>query len=383
MLLCVFCTYLKAQEKSVSDLNRLNFEGQVSFISSYGPNNLLEAFLGGRYLPQLSYKACIDSSKDISRFFDIELSANTEATSLFHPFTQYQNNSKISPYRGWVRYSSSQLEFRLGLQKIDFGPAMLLRPLQWFNQIDPRDPLQLTNGVYAALAKYYFLNNANIWFWVLYGNDERRGFDVFPSVEDYPELGTRIQLPTPKGEIALSYHRRKVSTQVQDIFESRAGIDGKWDVGIGLWFEINQISLEQNTLSLLGLQALQNQSAFNIGMDYTIGIASGLNLRAEHLYYRTSSELFGKIATSLHLSAMTMSYPLSLFDNLSSVLSYNWAEGKDGLNLLINYEHQFELIISYLMLYYNSSASAVGLQQNDFTNQFAGSGIRLMFVYNH
>ena len=69
-----------------------------------------------------------------------------------------------------MRYSSDQFELRLGLQKINFGSASMLRPLMWFDQMDPRDPLHLTDGVWGLLARYYFLNNANIWLWGLYGN---------------------------------------------------------------------------------------------------------------------------------------------------------------------------------------------------------------------
>merc|ERR1712127_1137306 len=104
--------------------------------------------------------------------------------------------------------NTNQFELRVGLQKIDFGSASLLRPIQWFNQIDPRDPLQLTNGVYGVLGRYYFLNNANIWLWTLYGNEKTRGFDALETNKKVPEFGGRIQYPTKKGEIALSYHHR-------------------------------------------------------------------------------------------------------------------------------------------------------------------------------
>ena len=74
------------------------------------------------------------------------------------------------------------------------------------------------------------------------------------------------------------------------------------------------------------------------------------------------------------------SYPLSFFDNISGVFLYNWTAGNFTFN--INYNHQFEKISAYLMVYYNQSAVS-GIQQNDLVNQFSGSGIRLMIVYNH
>jgi len=54
------------------------------------------------------------------------------------------------------------------LQKINFGSATLFRLLMWFDRIDPRDPLKLTDGVYGLLLRYYFHNNTNIWLWGLY-----------------------------------------------------------------------------------------------------------------------------------------------------------------------------------------------------------------------
>ena len=38
-----------------------------------------------------------------------------------------------------------------------------------------------TNGVNALLGRYYFNNNANIWLWGLYGNEDPRGFDITQS----------------------------------------------------------------------------------------------------------------------------------------------------------------------------------------------------------
>ena len=79
----------------------------------------------------------------------------------------------------------------------------------WFDRIDPRDPLQLTDGVWALLLRYFFLNNANIWLWGLYGNDDVKGWEFLPTVKDDIEFGGRIQVPVPLGELGLSYHHRR------------------------------------------------------------------------------------------------------------------------------------------------------------------------------
>ncbi|MGB0851271.1 MAG: hypothetical protein ACPGTP_08480, partial [Bacteroidia bacterium] len=275
-------------------------------------------------------------------------------------------------------YSGKQLEVRAGLQKIDFGSATLLRPLQWFNEIDPRDPLQLTNGVYGLLGKYSFMNNASIWIWGLYGNEKTRGFDALQTNSSQPEMGGRIQYPTKTGEIALSYHHRKVDASslmalqpLSQVGEQRIAIDGKWDKKVGLWFEASHSFKNQN----LGL--LTNQTMLNLGMDYTFGIGNGLNIIGEHLaltYYVIQKEDLA------HISAATASYPLGLFDNLMSIVYFNW-ETREPI-LFLNYQHSFKQITGYIMAYYNPT-STQGIRQNDFSSSFTGPGIRLMCVYNH
>jgi hypothetical protein len=76
--------------------------------------------------------------------------------------------------------------------------------------MDPRDPLQLTDGVWGVLGRYYFLNNSNIWLWALHGNKELKGWESTKTLNSAPEIGGRIQHPAGRGEIAISYHYRKI-----------------------------------------------------------------------------------------------------------------------------------------------------------------------------
>jgi len=361
--------HLFAQEK-------IDFDGQISLISSFSSDNELNSFIGTRYIPELSYKIPIDSLQ----YIDFEASINLSASTLFHPFDTTNTDANINPYRLWARYVGKQYEVRVGLQKIDFGSATLLRPIQWFNQIDPRDPLQLTNGVYGALGRYYFQNNTNIWLWVLYGNEKSRGFDAIQTNKKIPEVGGRFQCPIPKGEIALSYHHRTANSthisylpQHEKISENRIGIDGKWDVTVGLWFEATHSHKAKN------IGQLTNQTLLNIGTDYTFGIGNGINIIAEHLLISFDEKAFN-FQSPNNISAITLSYPLGFFDKISSVFYYNWT-GK-SFTAFLNYEHQFKKIIGYLMLYYNPAIQQ-GIQQNDFVNNFVGPGIRLMLVYDH
>ncbi|MBN2348626.1 MAG: hypothetical protein JXJ22_07315 [Bacteroidales bacterium] len=202
LVLCFFVLQISAQDSLV-------FDGQASAYVNYSPDNKLNMLAGGRYLPQLDYTVNLINSTKI----DFEGAANIFGTVLFHPFDSSDTEGDIKPYRLWGRFTGKQFEIRLGLQKIDFGSAMLLRPLQWFDEVDPRDPLKFTTGVYGALGRYYFLNNVNIWAWVLYGNENPRGFEIIKNNTRFPEFGGRVQVPVPRGEFAATYHHRTADSR--------------------------------------------------------------------------------------------------------------------------------------------------------------------------
>lgn len=336
----------------------------------------MSASLGGRYIPQLNYKIQLDSTKKI----DFEASANLYGSMAFRPFDSTAFNGAIQPYRGWVRYAGRQFEIRAGLQKIDFGVSTLLRPLQWFNQVDPRDPLRLTNGVYGLLGRYYFLNNANVWLWALYGNEKTRGFDAVKTYKQHPEFGGRVQHPVPRGEVAVSYHHRTAnasqlfhSADYEKIPEDRIGLDGKWDLTVGLWFEVSYTHKYKHT----GL--LTNQTLLNLGTDYTFGVGNGLTVVLEHLLMANDQQPF-RFANTLHLTATTLTYPLGLSDNLSAILYRNW--NTSDMTVLLNYQHQFKRMTGYIIPSYNPKVQQ-GIQENQLVNAFSGPGIRFMLVYNH
>jgi hypothetical protein len=358
---------------------QLSWDGQVSGISSYSPDNAYSLFLGARYIPALNYTHALDSG----RRFDFLASANLSASTFIDPFDSTSSNAQLNPYRLWARYAGKRFQLRLGLQKIDFGVATLLRPLQWFNQIDPRDPLALTNGVYGLMGRYFFQNNANIWLWGLYGNEKRRGFDLLNTNKDIPEWGGRLQLPINSGEIGFTYHHRNASANalldtdsLDKIPESRYAIDIKVDQIIGLSLEATYI---QKAESAENLNDINHQQLINIGIDYTFGLGNGLTLLTEHLIINSNETAFETGNTS-HITALSLSYPLSFFDNISTLAYYSWTN--ETATVFINYQHQFSNFLGYVMAYYNPS-QLIGIQQNDFVNNFSGPGIRLLVVFNH
>ncbi|WP_281615191.1 hypothetical protein [Flammeovirga sp. SubArs3] len=376
---------LLALSIKVTAQSTLDFNGLFQGFTTYSPeSDQQQLWTGVRYIPELKYEFEIDSLQSISAY----VSANIYGS------VQYAGGNSIwegtvAPYRAWVRYAYENSEVRIGLQKIDFGSSTLLRPLQWFNQIDPRDPLGLTNGVYAALGKYYFKNNANIWFWALYGNEETRGYDILQTVRNHPELGGRLQLPTPKGEIAFSYHHRTAvfdnRWNINDpLFietpENKYGVDGKWDIGIGIWFEgtytktKDPIVLNANSDPL----GLTHQALLDVGIDYTI---KGVNIVFEHLFTRYGEEI-NQPQYKGNTSAISFNYPVSFFDNISLMIYQDWTN--DGTGVYATYNHDFDIWTGYIMAYYNPTTQISTPYVNNDLNQFTpGFGLRLMATLNH
>jgi hypothetical protein len=356
---------------------KLEFKGQASAWMNFNPSNELELWGGVRYLPQLNYKYGGESKNLI----DFEASANLNGTLGTHPFDTLYSTGKIKPYRLWARYSSEQLEIRAGLQKINFGSATMIRPLMWFDKIDPRDPLQLTDGVWGVLGRYYFLNNANLWLWVLYGNEDPKTWEIGNTSQEQPEFGGRFQTPVPKGEMALTYHHRLCNTDPLELSsvtselipENRIGIDGKWDLGVGLWFEAVWMNKSRN------IGPFTNQLMASIGIDYTFGIGNGLNFIFEQLLFAYNEKPF-QMNNPFVFSTLSLNYPVSLNDNLSAMVYYDWVN--NGLYNIATWNHQFNNLTLYCMGYCNPKNYKMPLTAND-VNLFAGTGIQLMIVWNH
>lgn len=357
--------------------NPLEFRGQLSAYGAYNPNSDLDVMFGGRYIPELTYRHSLHNNHSL----DFMASANIYGSLLTRPFYTNTTDGDVQPYRIWARYTGNQYEIRAGLQKINFGSATVLRPLQWFDEIDPRDPLQLTNGVYALLGRYYFMNNANIWLWLLYGNEKTRGFEAVPSNEHIPEFGGRFQYPVPAGELALSYHNRTADSRdviglpvLDKVPENRIGLDGKWDVEVGLWFEAVYVSKTKD------VGQLTHQHYLTLGTDYTFGVGNGLNVVAEHMLASLDEKAFAFDGAISNTSAATIMYPLTLNDNISSVFYYSWEE--EVVSAFVSYEHQFRRLVGYIMAYYNAETTTQ-LQQNELLYNLTGPGLRLMVVFNH
>jgi hypothetical protein len=253
----------------------------------------------------------------------------------------------------------------------------------WFDRLDPRDPLQLTDGVYGLLLRYYFLNNANIWAWALYGNDSPKGWEAIGTAKDTVEYGGRVQLPLRSGELALTYNHRRtdivpeagplVPLTRERIPESRIGLDGKWDVGVGFWFEATLTHQDYDFLPQPW------QRACTLGMDYTFGWGNGLNVMGEHLRLDRSASAFGP-GDGADFLALFLRYPVSVFVDLTAIFYYDWKE-KEFYRFL-SWQRTYDRWRFNLIAFWNPDALRIFPTQPG-GNPFAGKGFQLMIVYNY
>jgi len=265
--------------------------------------------LGIRYIPELHMSIPSESESP----WDMELQFNTVSSIPIDTLANLDPECAVSLYRWWFRYTTDQFETRIGLQKINFGPARILRSLRWFDSLDTNDPLQLTTGVTGVLARYFFVNNANMWVWGLFGNTGLKGSETYLTADNTMEWGGRYQHPVPLGEMALSVHRRQIEYGERAI-QNRVAIDGQWDVGVGLWLEA---VFQETSLSSL---ADPWQTGLTVGGDYTVDVGTGLHVSLETMVVNTTQ--------TLQYTAMMIDASVSIIDTISLILNYDHQQQK-------------------------------------------------------
>lgn len=354
-------------------------QGQASGWITSNPDKSPVSQIGLRYIPELTIEKKFND--DLAADADLSLNAYTEVDFEKDLHPEYQE--KIKAYRLWSRLSSNTFEVRIGLQKMSFGTATLFRPLMWFDKIDPRDPLQLTDGVYALLARYYFRGNANIWFWALYGNDETKGWENAPKEKKTVEYGGRVQTPLWTGEVGFSVHHRgadlrnmtgvAIAAGRSSATENRFALDGKWDIGIGAWLEAVLIHTDTE------IPGLKYQRLWTLGADYTFDIGNGLTLLSEYFRSENPAEAFGS-GSGIGLSAWSLNYPVGLMDRISGIVYRDWTNHE--WYRLATWQRTYDNWIFYLVGFWNPKEIQLYPNRGS-SSSFAGTGIQLMVVFNH
>jgi hypothetical protein len=215
-------------------------------------------------------------------------------------------------YRYYLSIKNPQSELRLGKQRLSFGSAQMLRPLQWFDRVDPLDPYQLTSGVEAALYRHYWLNNANLWLWGVLGTSERKGNEALGGKDDAPELGGRLQYPFAVGDMALSLHQR----QLADGEEYRLGWDLRTDAILGVWLESSASYFDT------ALPIPEYRFAATLGADYVFDLGNGIATTLELMLLAIADSEPEQLRYQELVTAALISYPWSMLDSIQILGSY-------------------------------------------------------------
>jgi len=277
------------------------------------------------------------------------------------------------PYRQWLRYSSDQIEARLGLQKIAFGPAMVLRSLAWFDTIDPKDPTGQTDAVKAFRLRLFPTSSLALWLWSI-NNDQ-----------DTLSYGGRAELSTSIGEWGLTYHQDPTelgqSVGQFPIFISgphqRVAVDYRFDGYFGFWFEGTGIFADSKQDVELNRFTL-----FTLGADYTIPIGSGLLMMAETMKINGSSTAVDSSSEQTY-TALMASLPINMLHNLMFIAQIDW-DNSHMYNYLrwgVTYDH-FSL---NFILSISPKRGDYDIAKEDLPKIVAGfgTGLQFMLIYNH
>jgi hypothetical protein len=355
---------------SVNNLyaEKVSINGQVSGWVSYKDKAVDKFRTGLRYIPELMAVKPLSEGDELAA----SVAVNTYTTAPLNSLEDADDNTELELYRMWLRYTTAQAETRAGLQKINFGPAKILRSLKWFDQLDPQDPLALTDGVYALLMRHYFLDNSNLWLWGVKGDDDLKGLEAYGTDENKEEFGGRYQFTLPKGEMAFSYNRRYIDESdwnaknidpLKDGVENRYAVDGVWDIGIGVWFEASAESIKIDSGNEVWRDFL------TIGADYTL--ESGVYLLYEHFLKAEGSKI-DRTKEKKEFSALSISYSINMIDSVKGIFYYDWNNEKEY--------YYIDLQRTYDNWQINLSAFR---NEENADSAFGGNGIQCMLTYNH
>ena len=322
------------------------------------------------FVTDLGYIPMLSLSRDLSinRFVDLEWNYRMERR-------MYDEDVVFSGklYRLWLRYSSNKIEARLGLQKIAFGPAMVLRSLAWFDTIDPKDPTGQTDAVKALRLRLFPTSSLALWLWSINNN------------QDTLSYGGRAELSTSIGEWGLTYHQDPTelgqSVGQFPIFLSgkhqRIALDYRYDGYIGFWLEGSGIIANSKQDKELNRFAL-----FTLGADYTIPIRSGLLIMAETMKISGSSILADSSSEQTY-TALMASLPINMLHQLMFIAQIDWENSHiyNYLRWSVTYDHfslNFIFSISPRRCDYNIEKEYLPKTVAGF-----GTGLQFMLIYNH
>ncbi len=271
-------------------------------------------------------------------------------------------------HRLWVRLSSEKVELRLGLQKLAFGPGMLLRPLMWYDNLDLRDPTGQTDGTEALRVRYFGGENWSVAGWLDRLNSD---FDM--------ASGGRLELTTPSTEIGVTFHYQAedaaaLDAQVAMFGRQRFSFDLRYDGFIGAWTEV---MYGHGTLSDMNSDVLQVM----IGADYTLPIGQGIYVVTENLLLKYSDTKADTTIDTRSISILMASIPMGFLDQLTAIVQVDW-DGSQAYNYL-RWSRTYDHLSFNVMVGANPRRSAVSGSAMSTSLASFGESIQLMVIYNH
>ncbi|MBI65194.1 MAG: hypothetical protein CMG64_02735 [Candidatus Marinimicrobia bacterium] len=343
--------------QSLSFKGKIWLDGVYYEPSSKGKTNL-------NYVPELIFSTKINKNS----YLDFKWSYRIRK-DLHNNLDHYK--SPRHRYRFWMRYIDNVIDFRLGLQKIAFGPGYILRPLSWFDSIDFTDITGFTEGVEAVRFIYTFSNELSIWTWSISSNS------------NLPSYGGRVELSNQLGNWGITYHRdlnKDIYNQINfylpeelplhldelsiDYFgfreNYRFGFDYRYDGLIGFWTEnsfwfidkYDDVGIKEIYLSMFGF-------------DYTIPVIDGIYLMSEtmHTYVLAIDNSYFDMTNTV----VNLDVPIDFLNKFSLVSAINW-----------NDEDIYHLL-RFITIYDDFSI--------DFNTQITDGkwdrSFRISFVYNY
>tara|TARA_Y100001970_G_scaffold268372_1_gene359565 strand:- start:8927 stop:9952 length:1026 start_codon:yes stop_codon:yes gene_type:complete len=330
-----------------SNLLLSSFQHNGQLWIDYNSDNEIASYVAG-YIPEFNMQ---------NNKFEISYS-----NKIIIENSDYNNQD----YRYWFRYKNNIIDLKIGLQKISFGSAFILRNLNWFDSIDFRNTTNQTIGQKALQLKYFSKMNYNFNFWAIPDNNN----DV--------SYGSRLEFSNKFGNYGLVFYKDNtnynhsvinmpqiISNQgfLVDFLQlkenERIGIDYRYDGIFGLWLESSYIK------SINSFNLLNSMNFATMGIDYTVNIYNGI-----YVLYELMSYKFEAIDNSVldgHISSLMIQYPIGILYDLSFIRIFD-NQIKDTYSLI-------RLITTYDYFTVNYSYS--------FNPSEYGDNFQVKIIYNY
>jgi hypothetical protein len=114
-----------------------------------------------------------------------------------------------------------------------------------------------------------------------------------------------------------------------------------------------------------------------VGLDYTLGIGTGLGVTAEHMVAGGADEPFGR-GTDAQFSALAVSFPFGLLDNLRAIVYFDWTNR--GLSSFLGWQRTTDNWMFSLSAFASPNRPAATGRPGAGA---AGKGLRFDVVFNH